>query len=74
MWKAACTFLFNILAGLGAFFAIRQGGKTSQKLKAAEETLESVRRRDEIRTEVPLAGADAARERMRNRRERFLRK
>lgn len=61
MWSALTGLVFKLLAGLGAFFAIRQGGKTSQKLDDAQDTLEGVERRDEIKDQVRRDGPSAAR-------------
>ena len=61
-------FAFKLLAGLGAFFAIRQGGKTSQKLDDAQDTIEGVEKRNEIEEQVRRDGPSAARKRMLRRR------
>lgn len=52
MLKFVGELVFKLLAGLGAFFAIRQGGKTSQKLKQAEKGLKQAGEANEIDEDV----------------------
>lgn len=68
MWKALFGFFFKLLAGAGAFFAIRRSGKTAQKLDDAQDTIEGVEKRDEIEEQVRRDGPSAARKRMLRRR------
>jgi hypothetical protein len=67
MWQSLGAFLVKLVVGVGAYFSIRQGGKTSQKLKGTQDTLKGVRKRDETRRKVRKAGAASARKRMRKR-------
>lgn len=67
MWKALGEFLFKALSAIGLGFLLRQGGKTSQKLKDTQDTLDGVKDRDAIKRKVRKAGAGAARKRMRKR-------
>ena len=67
-WKAIGALVFKLLAGVGAFFAIRQGGKTSQKLDDAQDTIKGVEKRNEIEEQVRRDGPSAARKRMLRRR------
>lgn len=51
-WKALAGFVLKLLAGLGAFFAIKQSGKTSQKLKQTEKSLKQAGEANEIDEDV----------------------
>lgn len=67
MLKTISALAFKLLAAVGLGFVLRKGGKTAQKLKDAEDTLEGVGEKHEIKDQVRRNGPDAARKRMRKR-------
>lgn len=67
MLKAFSALVFKLLASVGLGFMLRQGGKTSERLDNAKDTIKGVEKRDAIRDQVRRDGADAARKRMQER-------
>ncbi len=67
MLKTIGALVFKLLASIGLGWMIRQGGKTSQKLDDAQDTIEGVEKRDEIERKHRNDDPGSAYERLRKR-------